>query len=504
MTDANFTATKGKTERAIVIGGGIAGLLAAKVLSGYYKEVLIVERDAFPDKPENRPGTPQAYHNHRLTPRGSLILSRYFPGFIDELLANGAPSAQGESSLMINQYGSKVLVAPEKEAKFSRALLEWVIRKQVQAIPHVRFLEKKDVISLHTSPDRAAVTGIHIQERGSTDRQTHTITADLVVDTSGRSSKAVRWLTELGYDVPKPELLKVSLGYSTRQYRIPSRQKVTWDVIRVEGDPSARAYTGVFSTIENNIAEMLLWNVGGRYPSTDIDQYEREIAQLDSPVFVETLQNLEPVSAPRGYRIPELFRQHFEQMKRWPSGLLVMGDAFCNFDPIYGQGMTIAAMEAEVLDACLRDQVNCPESGFELAVLQKMQDTIEPAWWLNCVADLRCPGVEYVGSGPLKGVKFAQHYFDFILKQAMAQTDDELYGLYWLVNSVFLHPRELFNPQMVTSLLADGSSEGQQLLDELTGGSDQPFEELLAQKIPSFEGASFASMDQLIPQEEPS
>lgn len=500
MTTANFTAVEGKKERAIVIGGGIAGLLAAKVLSGYYKEVLIVDRDTFPEKPENRSGTPQAYHNHRLTPRGSMILSQYFPGFNDELLANGAPSTEGKSSLMINPYGSKIIVGQGKEAKFSRALLEWVLRKQVQAISQVRFLEKKEVISLHTSQDRSAVIGIQIGERGSTDRQKYTIAADLVVDTSGRSSMAVRWLTELGYDVPKPELLKVSLGYSTRRYRIPSHQSIPWDVIRAEGDSTTGAYTGVFSTIENNIAEMLLWNVGGRYPSTDIDQYEREIAQLASPIFVEILQQLEPVSAPRGYRMPELFRQHFEQMKRWPSGFLVMGDAFCNFDPIYGQGMTIAAIEAEVLDACLRDQVNRPESGFELAVLQKMQDTIEPAWWLNCVAELSCPGVEYVGSEPLKGVEFAQQYFDLVLKQAMAQTNDELYGLYWLVNSVFVHPRELFNAHMLTSL-ADGSSEGQQLLNKLIGGSDQPLEERLTQEIPSFEGASFASMDQLMPQE---
>ncbi|TDQ41426.1 NAD(P)/FAD-dependent oxidoreductase [Aureibacillus halotolerans] len=501
MTNANFTASTGKTDRAIVIGGGIAGLLAAKVLSEYYNEVLIVDRDAFPDKPENRPGTPQAYHNHRLSPRGSLIFSRYFPGFIDDLLTNGAPSAQGESNLMIHQDGSKVLVGQGKEAKFSRALLEWVIRKQVQVIPHIQFLEKKDVLSLQTSPDRTAVTGVLIQERGATDRLKHTLTADLVVDTSGRFSKTVRWLTEVGYDVPKPELLKVALGYSTRQYKVPSGQKLPWDVIRLEGVPSTGAYSGVFSTIENNIAEMLLWNVGGRYPSTDIDQFEREIAHLDNPVFVETLKELEPISTPRGYRMPELVRQHFDKMERWPSGFLVMGDAFCYFDPIYGQGMTVAAIEAEVLDACLRDQVERPKSGFELSVLKKMQNAIEPAWWLNCVADLRCPGVEHAGSVPLKGVEFAQRCLGFILKQAMAQPNDDLYGLYWLVNSVFVHPRELFNPQMLTAL-ANSSPEGQQLVVELTKGFNVSLEERFAQEIPSFENASFASIDQLMmPQE---
>lgn len=498
MLDWHYPLEEGDTERAIVIGGGIAGLLAARVLSGFYNEVLIVERDDFPDKPENRPGTPQDFQPHRLTARGILILGRFFPGYNEELLAHGAPSALNKLNHMINPYGSVVMLNEENEATFSRALLEWVLRKRVQAIPNVHFICKKEVIRLLSSTDHHTITGIQVRDRGTAERQEQTITANLVIDTSGRFSKIVRWLTELGYDVPKPEMLKVSLGYSTRHYRIPPHLEEKWNVIHLAGDPVKETNAGVFSIIENHKAEMILWNIGGRYPSTNPEQYEREIAQLASPLFAEVQKELEPIAAPRGYRFTELIRQHFEQMKRWPSGLLVMGDAFCHFDPIYGQGMTVAAIEAEILEASLRDQHNHPMPEFELSVLKKMQDSIEPAWWLNGVSDLRWSGVEHVGSEPLKGLKFAQNYFKHILKLATEQSNDELYGMYWLVNTLFLSPRALFNPQMITELLSDGSSpDGKRLLDELTRGSDKLLEELLDQVIPSFERASFASMEDL-------
>lgn len=501
ITETKHTAAKGHNERAVVVGGGIAGLLAAKVLSGYFSEIVIVERDFLPDHPENRPGTPQSFQPHRLTPRGSLILNRLFPDLTEELLASGAPSSQGRTNRLINPYGSMVLVASEKEALFSRALLEWVLRKRVRAIPRVRFLVQKDVTGLLATADRSQVIGVQIRERGAAEQQESFIPADLVIDTSGRSSKAVRWLTELGYDVPEPELLKVSLGYSTRHYNIPAEKADQWSVLRSEGDPVKGTYTGVCSMIENNIAEMLLWSIGGRYPATNPEQYELEVSELAGPLFTDMLQGLEPAAPPRGYRVPELVRHRFEQMRRWPSGLLVMGDAFASFDPIYGQGMTVAAIEAEVLEACLREQLRQPRADFERNVLRQMQHTIEPAWWLNGVADLRWPGVEHVGAEPLQGLTFAQRYFDFILKRSTEQANYELFGLYWLVNSLFLSPRELFNPQWVAFLLADGSAAGKQLLNELARGSDRPLEEQLEQTIPSFDRAKFASLDQLMQQQ---
>ena len=495
MIRTGVTFKKGNWEKAIVIGGGMAGLLSARVLSDYYAEVLIIEKDDLPVKPEIRAGTPQAFHPHRFTPRGKMIMERFFPGFNDELLTCGAPSTQNKMIHQTNQYGTLVMPNTENDATFSRALLEWVCRLRVKGISNIKFLTKVDVIGLLMSSDQAAVTGVHVREREQLGQQ-KTLGADIVIDTSGRSSKLAKWLQDLGFDVPTPDILKVSLGYSTRHYKIPSHFSVKWDVIRIAGDPSNKTLTGVFSTIENNIAETVIYCPGGHYPTTNVDEYEQEVARLANPLITEVLQELEPITVPRGYRITELFRHHFEEMDRWPSGLLVLGDAFCNFDPIFGQGITMAAIEAEMLESCLREQRNHPLPYFERNILQKMNEIVEPAWWLNCAADLPWQGVSYVGK-PLKGIEFAQKYFALYIKHATTKRNFELYGLYWAVNTLLLPLNQIVNSQMISSILAseEESSESKELLCELSKACGQTLEEQLSQIIPTFPSTAFEHLN---------
>jgi len=490
LSETNLAVTQGKSERAIIIGGGIGGLLAAKVLSEYYGEVLIVDKDDLPEKPRNRTGTPQDIQPHRLTPRGGMIMNRLFPGFNDDLLGQGAPSSLNKTAHLSNPYGSHALSNSENEATFSRALLEWVFRERVKGIANVQFLPKQDVIGLLTNTDKTIITGISILDRGQS-RQKKTLTADLVLDSSGRSSKLVTWLQELGYTVPKPDILKVSLGYSTRHYQIPSHIADKWDVIRIDGNPSKKEFTGVFSIVENNRAEVLLWSAGGNYPATNAQDFEQIVAQLADPLIAEVVKGLEPLTSPRGYRISELFRHHFESMEQWPSGLLVMGDALCNFDPIYGLGMTMAAIEVDMLDNCLSEQRTNPKASFEQKVLQRLQDVVEPAWWLNCVSDLQWSGVEYEGQ-PMVGIDFTQKYFNVYLQQATVKRDFEQILLYWGVNSLLFSPALMINQQMVSSILADASTADKQWFTDFLQKEGQTLEEYL-NKLPSFSEASFVS-----------
>ncbi len=176
-------------------------------------------------------------------------------------------------------------------------------------------------------------------------------------------------------------------------------------------------------------------------------------------------------------------------MENWPSGLLVLGDAFCNFDPIYGQGMTVAAIEAEMLDTCLKEHFT-HKPGFERKVLQRMQQAIEPAWWLSSIADLRWKGVEHVGAVPLKGVKFAQKYFALYLKQAIKQANEgnsSMLQKYIMMNGLVHSPHEIINSDMLSMLITgDESSEGKELLKEL-GEVDKRFlQERIHELIPSF------------------
>lgn len=193
-----------------------------------------------------------------------------------------------------------------------------------------------------------------------------------------------------------------------------------------EAQPAKGIGTGMLFYIEDNMAQTLLFSAGGaHYPSTSPDEYENELHALATPILAEVVKELEPISVPRGYRTPESVRQHFEQIEDWPCGLLVAGDALCSFDPIHGQGMTVAAIEAEMLDVCLSEQRHTPQPNFERKVLQRTHDAIEPAWWLSSVADLRWNGVTHVGAEPLKGVSFAQKYFDLYVKQAVKLANEE-------------------------------------------------------------------------------
>lgn len=484
-------------KKAVVIGAGIAGLITARMLSDYYDEVCIIERDELPSEPANRQGVPQSFHPHRVLPRGGLILEHYFPGYNDELVALGAIPSQEEKIVIANRYGTLVNEANAassfKIASSSRALLEWVLRQRVQNIDHISFLTSREVTGLMASEDQRSITGVYTKERGQDNRE-EMLAADMVIDAAGRSSKLIRWLEQIGLSVPEPEVLKVSLGYSTRYYKIPSSIQNEWRTVITESDPAQGIRAGMLWRIENDIAGLLLFNAGGdEYPSTHPDEFQEQIKLLfASDEIVALAEQLEPFQGPRGYRISESVRQHFELMENWPSGLLVLGDAFCSFDPIHGQGMTVAAIEAETIGKCLEEQRMHPEPQFERQVLLRMQQAIEPAWWLSSVADLRWKGVEHVGPSRMRGVAFAQKYINLFNKQAMQKASQEnnkhLFFMQFLMNALILPPNEFFKADVLSMILNDnGSEEELELRAELGVQDPELFQQRIDEIIPPFQ-----------------
>jgi 2-polyprenyl-6-methoxyphenol hydroxylase-like FAD-dependent oxidoreductase len=490
----NTAITQGK--KALIIGGGIAGLLAARVLSEHFDDVLIIERDSLPEKPGTRSGTPQSFHLHQVLPRGEMILESFFPGFSEDIQRLGAFQREHAQVQMINPYGSIPFpnVGDGKVVTYSRALLEWALRQRVQALPHVRFLYHQEVIGLVTTTDGTTVTGVHVRERGQLEQQTQ-LTADLVIEASGRSSKLSQWLSDLGYQLPESERVSGAIGYSTRYYKIPPHKKDV-AVILVESDPiTGNSTGGVLKAIENDTWVVCLTSIAGEYPPTDARGFDESLTSLISPALAEILQEAEPLTEPRGYRLPECVRHHYEQMEQWPTGLLVLGDAFCHFDPIYGQGMTIAAIEAETLATSLREQQGQRDPGFERCILQQLQDAIYPAWWRNAIEDLRWPGVTHSGAEPLKGVPLLHKYFDLCLKQSTRQLVklmqkgefNLLYMNYFLMNWMFIPPRAIVNTSMLNSLLeGETASEKQAILKELFEGCDENIETVLDEIVPHF------------------
>jgi 2-polyprenyl-6-methoxyphenol hydroxylase-like FAD-dependent oxidoreductase len=485
-------------KKALVIGGGIAGLLAARVLSEHYDDVLVIERDDCPEKPGSRPGAPQSFHLHQVLPGGEMLMEQLFPGFHSDLLELGAFQARNAGVQMVNVYGTIPFpgAGDDKGAvTYSRGLLEWVLRQRVQALPSVRFLYHQEVIALETAAGGTRVTGVRIRERGQLEQQAM-LAADLVVDASGRSSKVSPWLSALGYTLPADERVGAGIGYSTRYYKIPPHLKDI-AVIVIEGDPTTGKSTGgVLKAIENDTWAVCLASVGGQYPPIDARGFEQGLASLVSPLIADAVRDAEPLTEPRGYRLAECIRHHYEQMEQWPAGLLVLGDAFCYFDPVYGQGMTLAAIEADTLATCLREEQGQFQSGFELRVLQRMQEAIYPAWWRSAIEDLRWPGVVHSGPEPLKNVALLHRYFDLCLKQSTRKIVQQMQTgnfnpqsmSYFMMNWLFVSPRDVINTDMLAYLLEEETPEEKQAaLDTLFEGYDQRNSAaLLDEIVPSF------------------
>jgi 2-polyprenyl-6-methoxyphenol hydroxylase-like FAD-dependent oxidoreductase len=464
----------------------MAGLLAAKVLSDRYNEVIILERDELPDRPANRPGTPQDHHPHRLQDLGKSILEKLFPGWTQDLLAEGAYDREGKEMHLISPLAA--LQFPyEKDEGYSRPLLEWVIRRRVMAEPRIRVLQGHEAVSLRTktAEDRVTVSGVRVKKHRGSDVED--LQADLVVDASGRYSRLPTWLEEMGFGKPETEILHARLAYSSRYYRIPEHLQNKYSTVLIDGDPSLAERSGVFSPIEDGLAETTIYGAGGHYPPVDPDKYEQAAAELINPLLAEILAQLEPAGNPRGFRVPECRLNHYESMPAWPTGLLVIGDSICNFDPIYGQGISVAAAEADELGKALEEVGSATDAGWELKLLQRFGTIILPAWWTIVVADLRWPGVNYEGPLSRRGIEFCQKYLDIVRKQALQGGDMELFGLLMSVQGLDQTPSALFGEEAVRSILIR-CKQAEWLEDELEAG--ETLGVFLERNLPAFDPAS--------------
>ena len=448
-----------KYEHAIIIGGGITGMLAAKVLSSFYREVFIIEKDKLPDSPANRLGTPQAFHPHRMLPLGKQIVERLFPGYTKELLAMGGFNTLNQTSRFITKDGELQLTDTEETAVTRRAMLEWVLTQRIIDEEHIHFLEKHEAISLQFDKETNRVIGLIVKDRHVKPGKNNRMTADLVIDTSGRMSKLQKWLTGAGLTLPQPDELNVSLGYSTRYYRIPSEAPVLQSMV-VAGQPKKKIPTGLFERVDHDLVAVLLSAAGGHYPTTDADLFDSETATLTHPAIAEAITHLTPYTNPKGFRVPSCVRNRYEQMPDWPSGLLVMGDALCTLDPIHGQGMTKAALEAQTLERMLKQAQKNESLSFEKNTLQQMQHAIEPGWWLCAIADMAWEGVELKGGKPIPHLTFIQEYLNHYVQYAVQTKQPERLEAYHRMHSFLTEPREIINLEQLHDMIqADASGE---------------------------------------------
>ncbi|WP_172384681.1 NAD(P)/FAD-dependent oxidoreductase [Streptomyces sp. MNP-20] len=380
---------------AVVIGAGITGLLTAHVLSPHFAQVTVLERDQLPADPRPRKGVPQGRHAHALQAGGLAALRHLLPGIGHDLRAAGARAVDFCAHTRLHlPYGtppprdSGILIQP-----LSRPLLESVIRKRVLQADNIRVEQGCTVTGLTAGRHQGhlRVTGVHLtRNRTQCPTEKRTLPGDLVADTSGRSSRLPDWLAALGLSRPAETVIDARVGYATRAYHLPADRAPDWFAV-FQTPYAPHTPRGCFVLrVEDNQLLVTLQGAGGDHPPTSSPGFEAFAASLTGEVH-KTLQGLAPLGPPVRYARTANRRLHYHRLRPWPDRLIVLGDAVCAFNPVYAQGMTVAAQEALVLRELLADRTrNAPSpcAGLAPAFQRRVARVTAWPWRLAILPDL--------------------------------------------------------------------------------------------------------------------
>ncbi|WP_245718325.1 NAD(P)/FAD-dependent oxidoreductase [Nocardia miyunensis] len=433
---------------AIVLGAGIAGLLAARVLADRFARVTLVERDEFtgdgdgqePSGP--RRGIPQARHLHGLLDRGRTAIEQLYPGFTSEMARRGATTA--EVLIGTRWYVADLRVAAAETGLTSvmatRPLLEAVLRERTLAMPGVRLQTRTTARGLLGAAHR--VTGVV----AAADDETLTLTGDLVVDATGRGSRAPEWLTRLGARAPQEERLEVDLGYSSQFYRRgPGQAEGPASIIISTG---ANGHGGGAIRVEDDRWHVTLAGMLGDHPPTDPAGFAAFAAGLAGPDIHDIVTGCEPLGDPVPHRFRHSVRRRFDRQPTVPQGFLVLGDALCSFNPLYAQGMTVAAQQA----LALRDCLHVPDRELPARFYAAAGAAVAAAWQLATSADLAHAGV--VGQRGLR-TKITNAYV--ARAQRAAHLDPQVARTFLRVANLVEPPAALLNPRIARRILLHGN-----------------------------------------------
>lgn len=339
--------------QAVVIGASIAGLLAASVLAEAFPRVTVFDRDALPSGPEARRGVPQGRLLHALHARGVQALTELLPGFRDDMLAAGAivGDTQRDAHWYLDDYLLKPAPSGLEGIALTRPRLEWLLRSRVAALPAVRIVPATDVTGLTTEDGR--VTGVTVRTARTPGAGAETVPADLVIDAGGRGSRALAWLGELGYPRPRSSQLRAGVTYLSRFYTGDPAQldgRFGGLVTPYPGQPRG----GAVIRQEGDRFIVLLAGMAGEEPPADEAGMLAYADSLACPDIALVMRQSAPLGDPVRFTYPSSIWHHYEDLDAYLGGFLVIGDALCGLNPIYGQGITVTALEALALRRLLR------------------------------------------------------------------------------------------------------------------------------------------------------
>ncbi|HEX5568136.1 MAG TPA: FAD-dependent monooxygenase, partial [Streptomyces sp.] len=405
------------TTHAVVLGGGLAGMLAAAALARHLEKVTIIERDSVPDGPEPRRGIPQARHSHLLWSGGARAIEALLPGTTEALLAAGAHRNGMPSGLVLLTAHGWLRRWPETQFMItcSRDLLDWTVRRRLLENPRVTLRQGLRAVGVTGTGER--VTGARVRDEKT--GETFELAADLVVDASGRASRARQWLVETGLPPVREEVVDSGLAYATRIFRAPSTAGKDFPVITVQADPrdGEPGRGGVLLPIEGDRWLVTISGTRGGEPPTDEERFLDFARALRSPILADLVEGAEPLTPVHGSHSTANRRRYFERLRAWPEGFVVVGDAVAALNPVYGQGMSVLAECAVAVDRVLRRHGTRP--GAARRIQREIARPVSGAWKTATGQDLQFPDV--VGPRPSAVDRLLLGYVNRLVRTSLAR-----------------------------------------------------------------------------------
>ena len=425
----------------------MSGMLAARVLSDSFSEVVMIDRRPIdPVTGTFAAGVLQADHLHVLLKRGQLVLERLVPGVRAELAAGGGTTNDwGNTTFWVNPYGVHPVHPTEIETlQFSREALDAAVLARVSARGNVRAVSAR-VAGLLGGAGPGRITGVVLASRADGEPETTELRADLVVDCRGRSSPIVDELTALGYPAPAVSRVDNEMGYSSCLFRV--ERTPPWELVYIQVRPGLINRGGAACHIAPDRVVVTLIGTGDDRPTAAPGEFVAFAASAH-PELAAQLLDATPLGPPRLWRNLSNVRRHFGRMRAWPRGLLVMGDALCAFNPVYGQGMTVAAVEAEALGELLAKLPDPAAVAWEPQFQRRLERLLFSPWLMSTMEDMR----NRKFAQPNLIARTLHGYLDLVLRAAV--TDRALHVAFLRVMHMMRSPFSLMAPGALSHVLA--------------------------------------------------
>jgi 2-polyprenyl-6-methoxyphenol hydroxylase-like FAD-dependent oxidoreductase len=369
-------------KHAIVVGAGMAGLTAARALADHFEQVIVLERDALPPDAAHRAGTPQGRHVHALLASGQHTLGQLFPGIEGDLERAGAVPLRAGLDVRLERPGFDPF--PQRDLGWSsyalsRPLLEHIVRRRVAQHPNIALRHGCRVQELLAAPDGAAIVGIrYAAGNGGSER----LPADLVTDASGRGALTLDALRSIGRTLPEETAIGIDIAYATAVFAIPDDAPADWKGVMMFGRAPEIGRGALMLPMEGHRWMLSIGEAHGQGLPGDAAGFLACVRELRTPTIHRAIKHARRLSDVARFGFPASVRRRFERLDVFPRGLLAVGDAFCRFNPVYGQGMTVAAQQASVLGRLLAARAAQPDplAGLAQDFFSETQALLETPW----------------------------------------------------------------------------------------------------------------------------